>query len=181
VAWCGWQPPFRGSDSRLSLGLSQVYGFVRQSAGHVKIYSELGEGTTVKVYLPRHRGEWESVKTEDGPGKIARAIGKESVLVVEDDDALRAYTTESLRELGYRVLEDASGAAALEILAKAKDVDLMFTDVVMPGGVNGRQMADEVARRGLKLRYYSPRVIRAMRSFIMAGSTLASTQDIFGK
>ena len=134
------------------LGLSQVYGFVRQSAGHVKIYSELGEGTTVKVYLPRHRGEIESVKTEDGPGTIARAIGKEAVLVVEDDDALRAYTTESLRELGYRVLEAASGAAALEILAKDQAVDLMFTDVVMPGGVNGRQLADEVARRGLKLK-----------------------------
>lgn len=134
------------------LGLSQVYGFVRQSAGHVKIYSELGEGTTVKVYLPRQRGEMDSVKIEDSPGTIARAIGKEVVLVVEDDDALRAYTTESLRELGYHVLEAASGAAALEVLAKDKDVDLMFTDVVMPGGVNGRQLADEVARRGLKLK-----------------------------
>jgi signal transduction histidine kinase len=134
------------------LGLSQVYGFVRQSAGHVKLYSELGEGTTVKIYLPRHRGEEASTKTEDGPANVARAIGEETILVVEDDDALRAYTTDSLRELGYRVLEAASGAVALEILSKDRNVDLLFTDVVMPGGINGRQLADEAARRGLKLK-----------------------------
>ena len=134
------------------LGLSQVYGFVRQSAGHVKLYSELGEGTTVKIYLPRHRGEEASTKTEDGPANVARAIGEETILVVEDDDALRAYTTDSLRELGYRVLEAASGAVALEILSKDRNVDLLFTDVVMPGGINGRQLADEAARRGIKLK-----------------------------
>jgi PAS domain S-box-containing protein len=134
------------------LGLSQVYGFVRQSEGHVKIYSELGEGTTVKIYLPRHRGETDSVKTEDRPPDVARAIGKEAILVVEDDDALRAYTTESLRELGYRVLEAASGTAALEILSNDKDVDLLFTDVVMPGGINGRQLVNEATRRGVKLK-----------------------------
>jgi PAS domain S-box-containing protein len=129
------------------LGLSQVYGFVRQSAGHVKIYSEVGEGTTVKVYLPRHRGESDAVKAEDAFSDAARAIGKETILVVEDDDALRAYTTESLRELGYRVLEAANGAAALEILSNDSDIDLLFTDVVMPGGINGRQLADNTARR----------------------------------
>jgi PAS domain S-box-containing protein len=133
------------------LGLSQVYGFVRQSAGHVKIYSEVGEGTTVKIYLPRHRGESDSVKVEDGPSDAARAIGKETILVVEDDDALRAYTTECMRELGYRVLEAASGVAALEILSNDNDIDLLFTDVVMPGGINGRQLADEACRR-LKLK-----------------------------
>jgi PAS domain S-box-containing protein len=129
------------------LGLSQVYGFIRQSAGHVKIYSEVGEGTTVKIYLPRHRGESDAVKGEDGPSDSPRAIGNEKVLVVEDDDALRAYTTESLRELGYRVLEAANGAAALEILSDDSDIDLLFTDVVMPGGVNGRQLADDASRR----------------------------------
>jgi PAS domain S-box-containing protein len=134
------------------LGLSQVYGFVRQSAGHVKIYSELSEGTTVKIYLPRHRGESDSVKIEDGPSGAAHAIGKETILVVEDDDALRAYTTESLRELEYRVLEAASGAAALDILSNDRDVDLLFTDVVMPGGFNGRQLADEATRRQPKLK-----------------------------
>ena len=135
------------------LGLSQVYGFVRQSAGHVKIYSEVGEGTTVKIYLPRHRGESDSVKAGDGALDPVRAIGTETILVVEDDDALRAYTTESLRELGYRVLEAAGGAAALEILKEDNNVDLLFTDVVMPGGINGRELADEAVRRrpGLKV------------------------------
>jgi len=129
------------------LGLSQVYGFVRQSAGHVKIYSELGEGTTVKIYLPRHRGETDSMKPEDGAIGAARAIGVETILVVEDDAALRAYTMESLRELGYRVLEAASAAAALDILGNDRDVNLLFTDVVMPGGVNGRELANEAMRR----------------------------------
>jgi PAS domain S-box-containing protein len=129
------------------LGLSQVYGFVRQSAGHVKIYSEVGEGTTVKIYLPRHRGESDAVKPEDGPSDAPRAIGNETILVVEDDDALRAYTTESLRELGYRVLEAANGAAALEILGNDSEIHLLFTDVVMPGGINGRQLADVTSHR----------------------------------
>jgi len=133
------------------LGLSQVYGFVRQSAGHVKIYSEVSEGTTVKIYLPRHRGESDSVKAAAAPSDAARAIGKETILVVEDDEALRAYTTECMRELGYRVLEAANGAAALEILRNDSDIDLLFTDVVMPGGINGRQLADE-ARRRVKLK-----------------------------
>jgi len=129
------------------LGLSQVYGFVRQSAGHVKIYSEVNEGTTVKIYLPRYQGEVNSVKIQDRRTDAAHAIGNETILVVEDDDALRNFTTESLRELGYRVLEAASGAAALQILGNNNDVDLLFTDVVMPGGVNGRQLADDTARR----------------------------------
>jgi PAS domain S-box-containing protein len=134
------------------LGLSQVYGFVRQSSGHVKIYSEIGEGTTVKIYLPRYIGDAGAAKADDGAGEAVRAIGTESILVVEDDDALRAYTTETLRELGYFVIEAASGAAALASLAK-HPVDLLFTDVVMPGGVNGRQLADEAQRRwpGLKV------------------------------
>ncbi len=89
----------------------------------------------------------------DAAGESPRAIGAESVLVVEDDDALRAYTTEILRELGYRVLEAASGAAALEILHRTPDIDLLFSDVVMPGGINGRQLADEAIRGkpGLKV------------------------------
>jgi PAS domain S-box-containing protein len=134
------------------LGLSQVYGFVRQSAGHVRIYSEIGEGTTVKIYLPRYIGDADATRADDGAGEAVGAIGTESILVVEDDNALRAYTTESLRELGYFVMEAASGAAALESLAK-HPVDLLFTDVVMPGGINGRQLADEAQRRwpGLKV------------------------------
>ena len=126
------------------LGLSQVYGFVRQSAGHVKIYSELGVGTTVKLYLPRHFGPsaGEPVSTEI---RSPRAIVGECVLVVEDDDALRAHAIEILVELGYRVLEAASANVALQAFKADPRVDLLFTDVVMPG-TNGRQLADEALR-----------------------------------
>jgi PAS domain S-box-containing protein len=135
------------------LGLSQVYGFVRQSDGHVRIYSEVGEGTTVKIYLSRYLGAEDRVEDVEHRRDDARAIGAESILVVEDDDAVRTYTIETLSELGYDVLAASSGAAALEILDRRQDIDLLFTDVVMPGGVNGRQLADEAVRRrpGLKV------------------------------
>jgi PAS domain S-box-containing protein len=132
------------------LGLSQVYGFVRQSAGHIKIYSEPGRGTTVKMYLPRHIGPEAEIDAADMM-KAARTDGGESILVVEDDEALRGYTVESLSELGYRVLEAGNGAEALKCLGEHK-VDLLFTDVVMPGGFNGRQLADEAVRRHPKLK-----------------------------
>jgi CheY-like chemotaxis protein len=134
------------------LGLSQVYGFVRQSNGLVRIYSEPGEGTAVKIYLPRYIGDEQTGEEEDRSSKAARAIGAETILVVEDDDALRAYTVETLTELGYSVLAAPSAAAALQVLEARQDVDLLFTDVVMPGG-NGRQLADEAVRRrpGLKV------------------------------
>jgi signal transduction histidine kinase/CheY-like chemotaxis protein len=135
------------------LGLSQVYGFVRQSAGHVRIYSEIGEGTTAKIYLPRYFGADEKAEDDLAPRDSARAIGTESVLVVEDDDVLRAHSVESLRELGYRVLAAPNGATALDILSREPRIDLLFTDIVMPGGLNGRQLADEGTRRrpGLKV------------------------------
>ena len=133
------------------LGLSQVYGFVRQSAGHVKIYSEIGEGTTIKIYLPRYVGVAEGLEADDMPDAM-RAIGTETILVAEDDDALRTYTTDILRELGYRVLEAASGADALQILDRDIEIDLLFSDVVMPGGINGRQLADEALSRRPKLK-----------------------------
>jgi hypothetical protein len=87
----------------MPIGLSQVYGFVRQSSGHIKIYSELGEGTSIKVYLPRHYGTPEGPKT-DPVSDTARAIVTECILVVEDDEALRTYSSEILRELGYSYL-----------------------------------------------------------------------------
>ena len=126
---------------------------MRQSAGHVKIYSEVGEGTTVKD-LPaapcRCRGRGGG---RGGGGRAGHAVGAETILVVEDDEALRTYTTEILAELGYRVLAAANGAAALEIIERGPKIDLLFTDVVMPGGMNGRQLADEAVRRrpGLKV------------------------------
>jgi len=142
------KPAGRGTG----LGLSQVYGFVRQSAGHVRIYSEIGEGTIVKLYLPRHMG---SAHADDATDRTASAgaIGGETILVVEDDEALRLYAVEVLSELGYRTLSAANGKAALEVLDREPDIDLLFTDVVMPGGMNGRQFADEAMKRrpGLKV------------------------------
>jgi PAS domain S-box-containing protein len=135
------------------LGLSQVYGFVRQSAGHVKIYSELGEGTTVKIYLPRQIGDEEHKEEVKRSGATTGAIRDETILVVEDDDTLRMYAVEILNDLGYAVLSAANAAAALDILDRGHEVDLLFTDVVMPGAMNGRQLADEAKRRrpGLKV------------------------------
>jgi CheY-like chemotaxis protein len=136
------------------LGLSQVYGFARQSAGHVRIYSEIGEGTTVKVYLPRSVSETEKALTGES-NQLSRWTGTETILLVEDDDALRAYAADILQELGYHVLSASHGAGALETLDRGGHVDLLLTDVVMPGGLNGRQLADKaVAKRpGLRVLY----------------------------
>ena len=141
----------KGVGKGTGLGLSQVYGFVRQSGGHVRIYSELGEGTTVKIYLSRYTGDEDATERDSRAKDTARAID-ETILVVEDDEALRSYTTEILVELGYRVLAAHDGARALQVL-DGNPIDLLFTDVVMPGGMNGRQLADEAMRRrpGLKV------------------------------
>jgi CheY-like chemotaxis protein len=133
------------------LGLSQVYGFVRQTGGHVKIYSELNEGTTVKIYLPRHERGEQSKEDLYPTDDSLRAVGTETVLIVEDDEVLREYTTEVLRELGYGVLEARDGPSAIRILER-HHVDLLFTDVVMPGGMNGRELADEAVCRRPGLR-----------------------------
>jgi signal transduction histidine kinase/ActR/RegA family two-component response regulator len=126
------------------LGLSQVFGFVHQSLGHVGIYSELGEGTTVKLYLPRHHGIAAQTSAEI---TIPAATGEECILVVEDEEALRRHAVELLEELGYKVLQAANGADGLVELERHGSVNLLFTDVVMPGGMNGRQLADEALRR----------------------------------
>jgi PAS domain S-box-containing protein len=135
------------------LGLSQVYGFVRQSAGHVRIYSERGEGTTLKIYLPRYVGGEAYREEQDGGRETGGVIGAETILVAEDDEHLRNFTAEVLADLGYRVLDAPSGAAALDIMDRVEDIDLLFTDVVMRGGINGRELADEATRRrpGLKV------------------------------
>lgn len=127
------------------LGLSQVYGFVKQSGGHIKIYSEVGQGTTIKIYLPRHTGQ--SAENEDDPAEPA-SVGErgESILVVEDDGDLRAYISEVLRSLGYRVRAVPHAAAALPILRETgQRIDLLLTDVVMPGR-NGRELGNEAQR-----------------------------------
>ena len=126
------------------LGLSQVYGFMKQSGGHVKIYSERGEGTTVKLYLPRYDGE-ETTASAPEEGGAVRGRG-ETILVVEDDDGVRQYASEILRDLNYQVIEARDSATALRLLEADKPFDLMLTDVVLPGK-NGRELADEVLRR----------------------------------
>jgi len=123
------------------LGLSMIYGFVKQSGGHVKIYSELGEGTTVRIYLPRLVGG-----DADLPAQIEEAAPEgsrdETILVCEDDDDVRAYTVEALRELGYRVLEAHDGPSAMRLLERQEgNVDLLFTDIVLPGGMTGAVVA----------------------------------------
>jgi PAS domain S-box-containing protein len=134
------------------LGLSQVYGFVRQSGGHVRIYSEVGEGTTVKIYLPRLAGAATAAEFEVRAPTVADVRGDETVLVVEDHEDLRAYSVSVLAEAGYRVLEANSGPEALALLERGSRVDLLFTDVVLPDGMDGRRLANEAARRNPRLK-----------------------------
>ncbi|MES2183149.1 MAG: ATP-binding protein, partial [Pseudomonadota bacterium] len=134
------------------LGLSMVYGFVRQSGGQVRVYSEVGQGTTMCVYLPRHVGDARDVEAEPAPAPIGAGDG-ETVLIVEDEDSIRFIAAEALGGAGYRVLEARDGPTALRTLQGAGRVDLLITDVGLPGGLNGRQVADaaRVARPGLKV------------------------------
>ncbi len=124
------------------LGLSQVYGFVKQSGGHVKLYSEEGCGTTVKLYLPRLLAEDEARAEREIVHHAPRSRNGETILVVEDDEDVRAHSTGILRELGYTVLEAASGAAGLQLLRSHPEIRLLFTDVGLPGGMNGKQLGD---------------------------------------
>ena len=126
------------------LGLSQVYGFMKQSGGHVKIYSEFGEGTTIKLYLPRREGN-ELVISGDDDLNSERG-GGETILIVEDDDGVRQYASEILRDLNYQIIEAKDSATALRLLDADKKFDLLLTDVVLPGK-NGRELANEVERR----------------------------------
>jgi PAS domain S-box-containing protein len=128
------------------LGLSQVYGFVKQSGGHVKIYSEVGQGTTIKIYLPRLHGASDTEETTAIAETLAYGDERDVVLVVEDEPAVRQFTVDALHELGYRVLEADGAAVALRLLEANPDIVLLFTDIVMPD-VNGAKLADEARRR----------------------------------
>ena len=128
------------------LGLSMVYGFIKQSRGHIKIYSEPGEGTTVRMYLPRADHADEVPASEIKP--TTAVGGHESILVVEDDEMVRQYACLQLKMLGYQVFSAADGHQAIELMQGDVPVDLLFTDVVMPGGINGV----ELARRARQLR-----------------------------
>ena len=133
------------------LGLSQVYGFVKQSGGHVKIYSELGQGTTIKVYLPRLTDAGETALQPVKDADLPAGDEHEVILVVEDEAAVRQFSAEALAVLGYRVLEADGAASALKLLAEHPDIQLLFTDVVMPD-VSGRTLADEARRLYPKLK-----------------------------
>ncbi len=133
------------------LGLSQVYGFVRQTGGHVRIYSEPGVGTTVKIYLPQYTGELAPRSEVRADGAAPVQGGTETILVVEDDADLRAYSSGVLRELGYRVVAAANGHQALRVLER-EAVELLFTDVVLPNGLDGRRLAEQALARRPELK-----------------------------
>lgn len=138
------------------LGLSMVYGFVRQSGGHAKIYSEPGHGTTVKLYLPR--GHQEADETEYRGTEAGAVVGgSERVLVVEDDEFVRMLAVASLERLGYAATARDSGRGALELLDSGAGFDLLLTDIVLTGGMSGKQVASEARQRspGLKVLYMS--------------------------
>ena len=134
----------KGVGKGTGLGLSQVYGFVKQSGGHVKIYSEPGVGTTVKLYLPRFVGDTPQAGATEAQ-TIAYGDAQELILVVEDEPAVRQYSVDALLELGYRVLEADGAEAALRLIDEHADIALLFTDIVMPE-INGARLA-ETARR----------------------------------
>jgi CheY-like chemotaxis protein len=135
------------------LGLSMIYGFARQSGGQVRIYSEVGQGTTVCLYLPRHYGEAEARDGEADLAHAPRAEQGQTVLIVDDEPTVRMLVTEVLEDLGYTAIEAADGAAGLKVLESDVRLDLLVTDVGLPGGMNGRQMADagRVVRPSLKV------------------------------
>jgi CheY-like chemotaxis protein len=129
------------------LGLSQVYGFVKQSGGHVEISSAPGKGTAVSIYLPRIDDAEPLLESVAPPQDIPQGSAQELILLVEDDPDVRANGVEMLGDLGYRVIEAADGHAALRLLDAEPLVRLLFSDVGLPGGLNGRQLADEVRKR----------------------------------
>jgi CheY-like chemotaxis protein len=132
------------------LGLSQVYGFIKQSGGHIKLYSEVGLGTTVKVYLPRSSSEAMPERVPDCSASILPGNG-ETVFLVEDDAQVREFSASALTHLGYRVLEAPEASTALNILAEHSEIALLLTDVGLPG-LSGRQLAEEARRRVPRLK-----------------------------
>jgi signal transduction histidine kinase/CheY-like chemotaxis protein len=150
------------------LGLAMVHGFVKQTGGHIRIYSEVNEGTTVKIYLPRLNQAAEvAASLEEMPqrtGSVVPARSSETILVVEDNEDVREYAKSALEELGYTVVVAHDGAGALRIVNDGTHLDLLFTDIVLPGGMNGRQLSYEVlkARPGLAVLFttgYTPNAI----------------------
>jgi CheY-like chemotaxis protein len=144
----------KGPGKGTGLGLSMVYGFVKQSAGHIKVYSEEGHGTSIKMYLPPGTG---ASLAPDAASSAEIEGGDETILVVEDDQLVRSYVLTQLHSLGYVTLDAANAADALTLIRKGAAFDLLFTDVIMPGAMNGRQLADtlQADRPDLKVLFTS--------------------------
>lgn len=136
-------------DKGSGLGLSMVYGFVKQSNGHIKIYSEEGHGTTVKIYLPRATGV---ARPAEPPGETTIEGGHETILVVEDDNLVRTFVIGQIQSLGYATLAAVNAAEAMAFIDGPEKIDLLFTDMIMPGSMNGRQLADAALRRRASLK-----------------------------
>jgi signal transduction histidine kinase len=136
----------KGAGQGTGLGLSQVFGFVKQSSGHVKIYSEVGRGTTVKIYLPRHFGAADAVEEREGAQTALRGAPSTLILVVEDEEAVREMTVSGLRDLGYGTLSAATPRDALQLIEANPNIALLFTDIVLPD-MNGRQLAEAAKQR----------------------------------
>jgi CheY-like chemotaxis protein len=136
-------------DKGSGLGLSMVYGFVKQSSGHIKIYSEEGHGTTVRIYLPQVIGAAEPAVTAN-PSSIEG--GHETILVVEDDSLVRTFVVGQIQSLGYATLAAVNAAEAMLVINGPQEIDLLFTDMIMPGSMNGRQLADAALLRRTSLK-----------------------------
>jgi len=158
------------------LGLSMVYGFARQSGGRVRIESTEGQGTAVRLYLPRHLGEAHPLIVDDAAPVARPARVGETVVLIDDEATLRMLVAEQLEEMGYQVLQAADGVSGLALLQMTGEIDLLITDVGLPGGLNGRQVADAAARirPGLKVLFITGYAEQAVieRSQLEAGMHL---------
>lgn len=166
----------RASGRGTGLGLSMVYGFVRQSNGHLDVDSEVGRDTAIRLYLPRHDRPGDAVGTA-APAAASKTVNDETVPVVEDNDDVRQTTAMQLRSLGYRVIEAGSGDAAWKILSKDRvEVDLLFTDIAMPDTLDGCQLARQalegLPRIAILLTSGFPRDIGIYCSVTMCGSSI---------